>query len=157
MEADHFRKLYDYHIALNRKIWEQCIEGLTEEQFKRKLKYSTGSVRNQAVHILNIDERWFCGLRGLEIPGFINPVHLSTKARVRAKWDEVEESMKEYLDQLGDEVIHQPFDMGLEVWQVLFHVLNHGTDHRAQMLYMLNQLGVETFPQDYALYLFGKV
>lgn len=31
------------------------------------------------------------------------------------------------------------------------------TDHRAQTLAILAQLGVETFPQDYALYTMGKL
>lgn len=57
MKAEHFRQLYDYHFALNRKIWDQCIAVLTKEQFKKKLEYSTGSIRNQAVHILNVDNR----------------------------------------------------------------------------------------------------
>ena len=157
MNAEHFRQLYDYHFALNRKIWDECISGLTGEMFKKKLAYSTGSIRNQAVHILNVDNRWFAGLRGLEIPGFINPVYLSTKDAVRSRWDEVESDMRSYLSELTDEAIYQSYEMNLEVWQVLFHVLNHGTDHRAQMLAMLNQLGVKTFPQDYALFLFGKI
>jgi len=58
MRAEHFRNLYDYHFALNRKIWDQCIADLSKEQFKEKLGYSTGSIRNQAVHILNVDDRW---------------------------------------------------------------------------------------------------
>ena len=157
MKADHFRQLYDYHFDLNRKIWDQCIAELPKELFKKKLDYSTGSIRNQTVHLLNVDDRWFSGLRGLEIPGFINPVHLATKERVRSKWDEVEANMRGYLEGLTDDDIYQPFEMNLEIWQVLYHVLNHGTDHRAQMLAMLNQLGVETFPQDYALFLFGKI
>jgi len=157
VKAEHFRQVYDYHFALNRKIWDRCIVDLSKDQFKKKLGYSTGSIRNQAVHILNVDDRWFCGLRGLEIPGFINPMHLSTKDRVRKKWDDVEAKMRSYLDDLSDDDIYRPFEMNLEVWQVLYHVLNHGTDHRAQMLAMLDKLGVETFPQDYALFLFGKI
>jgi len=157
MRAEHFRNLYEYHFALNRKIWDLCIADLSKEQFKEKLGYSTGSIRNQAVHILNVDDRWFCGLRGLEIPGFINPVHLPSKDRVRTKWDEVETNMREYLDGLTDGDIYKPFEMDLEVWQVLYHVLNHGTDHRAQMLAMLNHLGVETFPQDYVFFAFGRI
>ena len=78
MNDEHFKKLYEYHFALNRKIWNLCIEPLTEQQFKEKLGYSTGSVRNQAVHLLNVDDRWFAGLRGQEVPGFINPVHNTT-------------------------------------------------------------------------------
>jgi uncharacterized damage-inducible protein DinB len=31
---------------------------------------------------------------------------------------------------------------------VLLHVANHGTDHRAQLLRLLNDLGVRTVAQD---------
>ncbi len=40
---------------------------------------------------------------------------------------------------------------------MLIHVANHGTDHRAQLLALLNQLGVETFPQDYFFFMIGKM
>ena len=46
---------------------------------------------------------------------------------------------------------------GVSVWQVLFHVLNHGTDHRAQLLAMVAQFEAPTFDQDYALYVRGKL
>jgi uncharacterized damage-inducible protein DinB len=36
------------------------------------------------------------------------------------------------------------------------HVINHGTDHRAQILAMLNQLGGETVEQDLIFYLREK-
>jgi uncharacterized damage-inducible protein DinB len=38
------------------------------------------------------------------------------------------------------------------LWQILLHVANHGTDHRAQLLRILNDVGVKTFPQDYIIY-----
>ncbi len=52
-----FRNLYDYHFALNRKLWDEWLVPLTDEQFTRKVEYSVGSVRNQVVHLLNIDDR----------------------------------------------------------------------------------------------------
>jgi uncharacterized damage-inducible protein DinB len=33
-------------------------------------------------------------------------------------------------------------------WQVLSHLVNHGTDHRAQVLRALHELGAPTFSQD---------
>ena len=33
-------------------------------------------------------------------------------------------------------------------WQALLHLANHGTDHRAQMLRILADLGAPTFEQD---------
>jgi uncharacterized damage-inducible protein DinB len=47
-------------------------------------------------------------------------------------------------------------DKDLIVWQVLLHVVNHGTDHRAQILRQLNDLGVETKWQDYIFYVFDN-
>lgn len=157
MHADLFRDLYAYHFALNRKIWDVCIVPLTDEQFTRKVNYSVGSVRNQVVHVLNIDDRWFSGLRGEPVPGFLNPVHFYQRPIIRAKWDGVEARMRAYLDQLQDaNLMTQPFlaqdKDPTALWQILLHVANHGTDHRAQLLRILHDLGATTFPQDYIIY-----
>ncbi len=37
-------------------------------------------------------------------------------------------------------------------WQVLLHLGNHGTDHRAQVLRALQAFGAPTFDQDFILY-----
>ena len=158
MNADNFRQLYQYHFALNRKIWDGCVMALSDSQFTQSLDYSVGSIRNQTVHMMSVDERWFCGLRGVEVPGFANPVHFGDRAAVRQRWDAVEADMQGDLDTLTDDRLMQPYEGSpFQVWQVLFHVLNHGTDHRAQVLAMLNQMGIATFPQDYALYVLGRI
>jgi uncharacterized damage-inducible protein DinB len=109
------------------------------------------------VHLMNMEDRWFSGLRGEDIPGILNPVHFGTRAAVRSRWDSVEQRMRNYLATLDEQEIGRQFDKHAAVWQVLFHVLNHGTDHRAQTLAMLAQLEIKGFPQDYYLYLLGKV
>ncbi len=158
MNADAFRHLYDYHFTINRKIWDQCIVPLPDELFTREATYSMGSVRNQVVHLLNIDERWFSGLRGAPLPDFIDPTTYPTKPLIRAKWDQVEADMRAYLADLrDDQLMDHPFGDSLQRWQVLIHVANHGTDHRAQLLALLNSLGVETFPQDYFFFMIGKM
>ena len=45
-----------------------------------------------------------------------------------------------------------PAGMRGPAWQVLVHLVNHGTDHRAQMLRILHDLGAPTFDQDFVLY-----
>jgi uncharacterized damage-inducible protein DinB len=157
MNAEGFRSLYEYHFAANRLLWERGIAPLTDEQFRRKVPYSLGSARNQVVHLMNIEDRWFCGLRGEDVPGILNPVYFGTAAKVRARWDVVEEGMRDYLSRLDDAELARPFDERAAVWQVLFHVLNHGTDHRAQTLATLAQLGVKGFAQDYYVYLLGRL
>ena len=69
--------------------------------------------------------------------------------------------MREYLAELRDDMlfdtpIEEPEeDKDLIVWQVLLHVVNHGTDHRAQLLRVLHDLGVQTTSQDYIFYVYG--
>lgn len=154
MNANDMRQLYDYHFTVNMRIWKRCIAGLTEEQFLRANAYSVGSVRDQTVHMMSVDDRWFCGLRGEALPDFLDPSDYPNRERVRHDWDTVEDRMREYLAGLTDEDLQADFEH-MKVWQVLLHVANHGTDHRAQLLSLLNQLGMVTFPQDFIFHVWG--
>lgn len=155
MRPDEVRTLYQYHFALNRRVWDECILWLSEEQYKQPIDYSVGSIRNQAVHVMNTDERWFCGLMGREVPGWYDARHqFSTREALRVKWDEVEAMQRGYLDTLTEEILDGEFH-GMKIWQVLFHVVNHGTDHRSQMLAMMAPMGAPTFAHDFS-YMFMK-
>jgi uncharacterized damage-inducible protein DinB len=157
MNADAFRHFYDYHFSENRNIWDAYVSSLSDEQFTRDESYSHGSVRNQIVHLMSVDDSWFSGLRGVDIPDSLDPASFVERNSIRAHWDAVEQRMREYLAELRDDTLFQkPFaegeDKDLIVWQVLLQVTNHGTDHRAQLLRLLNDLGVKTVSQDYIFY-----
>jgi uncharacterized damage-inducible protein DinB len=154
MNANDIRQLYDYHFTVNRRIWDRCIAGLTDEQFTQVHDYSIGSVRDQTVHMMSVDDRWFSGLRGEALPDFLDPAAYPDRDSVRVFWDAVEGRMHEYLDGLTDDMLQADFEH-MKVWQVLVHVINHGTDHRAQLLALLNQLGAATFPQDFIFHVWG--
>ena len=159
MNADAFRHFYNYHFAENRKIWDTHVMPLSQEQFIQPVNYSHGSVRNQVVHLMNVDDAWFGGLRGLQTPREFSPADSNDRKMIRAHWDTVEQDMRAYLAGLRDDMLFQkPFaegeDKDLILWQVLLHVVNHGTDHRAQMLRILHDLGVNTKSQDYIFYVY---
>lgn len=161
MNVDAFRHLYEYHFSENRKIWDRYIMSLTEAQFTQPVAYSVGSLRNQVVHMMSCDDFWFSGLRGLEMPDMLDPTIFEDRTSVRAKWDRIEQTMREYLAKLRDDMLFdRPLEGGdkvLLLWQVLLHVANHGTDHRAQLLRVLSDLGVETAAQDYIFYIFDNL
>jgi len=162
VNADAFRHFYDYHFAENRKIWNTYVTPLSQEQFTQHVDYSIGSVRNQIVHLMSADEQWFSGLRGLEVPGFLDPASFDDRKNIRTYWDNLEQNMRDYLATLRDDMLFEkPFadgeDKDLILWQVLLHVVNHGTDHRAQLLRLLNDLGVKTGPQDYIFYVYDHM
>ncbi|MBI5823242.1 MAG: DinB family protein [Chloroflexi bacterium] len=160
MNADAFHHFYNYHFAENRKILEH-VSVLTFEQFTQKVDYSRGSVREQIVHLIDAEDVWISELRGAQ-PA--EPLPETTDAddrdAIRALWDEVEQNTRAYLAGLQDEqLFFKPItdpeeDKNLIVWQVLLHIVNHATDHRAQLLRALHDLGVDTKSQDYIFYVY---
>jgi uncharacterized damage-inducible protein DinB len=162
MNADAFRHFYGYHFAENRKTWDTYIALLSQEQFTQDVDYSHGSIRNQIVHLISVDDTWFSGLRGVETPEPLDPVHFEDRQIIRAHWDNVERHMRDYLAELRDDMLFErPLEDGedkdLILWQVLLHVVNHGTDHRAKILRILNDLGVKTTSQDYIWYVYDNL
>jgi len=157
MNADAFRNFFNYHFSENRNTWDKYISPLSDEQFTQNVGYSHGSVRNQVVHLMSVDDTWFSGLRGVEIPDALDPASFVDRKSIRVQWDAIEQRMRDYLAELRDDMLFEkPFaegeDKDLIVWQVLLQVGTHGTDHRAQLLRLLNDLGVKTVSQDYIFY-----
>lgn len=161
MNADAFRQFYDYHFSQNRALWNDYILPLTQEQFTQPVNYSIGSIRNHVVHLMSVDDAWFSPLRGGEVPDSLDPADFEDRSKIRAHWDAVEQRIRDYLATLTDDMLLQkPIpegeDKNLTLWQMLLHVGNHGTDHRAQMLRILHDLGLKTGPQDFIFYAYEQ-
>lgn len=158
MNADAFRHFYNYHFHENRKLWDSYITPLSLEQFTQHSNYSHGSVRDQIVHMISADDVWFSQLRCTPDTTSFPAVDVDDRDLIRAQWDAIEQMMRDYLENLRDDMLFiKPFpdheeDHVLTMWQALLHVVNHGTDHRAQLLRQLNDLGVKTKYQDYVFY-----
>ena len=157
MNIERYRHLYEYHFTLNRKFWDYCIENLTWEQFLQKSAISVGTIRNQFVHLMSVEERWFSVFRGVADPRFHNPVYFGKPEKIREKWDIVEAEIREVLQKLTDDDLGRPFDEKMKQWHVLSHVINHGTAHRAQIGAMLRLLDLKPPNQDYVFYVMGRL
>lgn len=160
MNADAFRHFYNYHFSENRKVWEH-VAALTFEQFTQPIGYSRGSIREQVVHLLDVEDVWFSELRGAQpAEPLSETVTADDRDAIRARWDKVEQNIHLYLADLQDEqLFSKPItdpeeDKNLIVWQVLLHIVNHATDHRAQLLRALHDLDIETKSQDYIFYVY---
>jgi uncharacterized damage-inducible protein DinB len=112
---------------------------------------------------MSADETWFSELRGVELPEPLPPADFDDRDLIRSHWNKVEQDMRDYLAKLQDDMLFEkPIpdheeDKVLILWQVLLHVANHGTDHRAQLLRLLNDLGVKTTSQDYIFYVYDNL
>jgi uncharacterized damage-inducible protein DinB len=158
MNTQAFRHFFDYHFSENRITWDRYVMQLTDAQFVQAAPYSLGSVCNHIVHLAWVDDTWFSGLRGAPLPEPLDPTAFTDRASLRAYWDRIEAEMRAYLAHLQDDALFEkPLegeDEHLIVWQVLLHVVNHGTDHRAQILRMISDFGIKTVSQDYIFYVY---
>lgn len=160
MNAEAFRYPFEYHFTQNRHTWEECVMPLSHAQFTHNVNYSHGSVRAQVLHLMDVEEVWFGELRGVS-PSEPHPAAGTDDRRaIRTRWDHVEQEMRAYLAHLRDEMLFsRPItepeeDKDLVTWQVLLHVVNHATDHRAQLLRLVNDLGIKTTSQDLIFYVY---
>ena len=150
LDVDILRAMVAYHHALNARVAES-VASVTPEQFVAPVDYSRGSLRDQMVHMANTDAGWLRGLK--EIPGAreyrLDPKEYPSVSSVRSLWESTSADLDEYVASLtSDDLVRQPQGMPANVWQVLLHVVNHGTDHRAQVLRILHDCGAPTFGQD---------
>ena len=155
---NYIRTLFDYDQALYRRVWESIMQ-LTDAQFVQEVDYSHGSIRNQIVHVATVDERWLRGLH--EQPDArqfnLDPTDYPTRESARVLWDSTALKVTDYVAALdAGDLERQPQGMYGPVWQVLAHMVNHGTDHRAQILRLLHDFGAPTFDQDLVLYLWAQ-
>jgi uncharacterized damage-inducible protein DinB len=158
------RTLYDYNQWAHERVWA-CIQTLDDAQFTRPFDYSLGSVRDQIVHVMSVDARWFARLAGESLMPHLQAVDYGTVDAARVQWQVSALRNREIMGrlsdaQLGEEITYDmPHRGGLKRtarWQVVAHVVNHGTDHRAQMLGLLHQLGAPTVEQDLMFYLWDQ-
>lgn len=158
MNADAFRQLFDYHFSENHRLIEEYAPQLSPAQFTQPAAYSHGSVRDQLIHLMRVDEAWFSDLRGEALPEPGIPEEVISLDHLRAEWGRIERMMRDTLKSLKDEqLMDRPLqgeDQALRVWQVLVQVVNHGTDHRAQILRTMHDLGVKTQSQDFIFYMY---
>lgn len=148
----------DYDIAMTRRVWDS-INQITENEFLADDRYSRGSIRNLMVHLSHTNLRWLDGLKNLpDETGKFRPYdEYLDRSSVRRYWDAVAGEVKDYVQGLSaEELDEHPADIPGPRWEVLLHIVNHGTDHRSTILQKLHELGASTFDQDYILWLAGQ-
>lgn len=157
MGIQNLSRLFDYMYWANCQMW-QCAISLDEQQLSTDLGYSIGSVRAQLVHMVSMDNLWINFLWHDEVE-FLNGTYLPTLPKIREEWDALEEEIRDYLTTLTDEDLEQvvtpPFLNlpSLKLGDILLQIINHATDHRAQILAGIHYLGGTTIEQDYTNYL----
>jgi uncharacterized damage-inducible protein DinB len=162
MKTDEIKTIFDYNYWAFERVWE-CISQISDQQFVQEIDYSTGSIRNILVHIMSGNRVWISVLRGIEFPPRLIVEDFDVRSKTKAKWDELQTEFLDHLncldqEQLDGTIDWELFSHGLKAtsrrWEILLHLANHGTDHRAQILAILHHyFHIKTVEQDMILYL----
>jgi uncharacterized damage-inducible protein DinB len=146
----------EYHLDMTHRLWDS-INHISEEQFLADDVYSRGSIRNLMVHLASTDRRWLAGLKNAEEVGHLKLEDFSTRHEAHQIFEQVALNLSDYIDQLTEEELHHnPNDIPNPRWQILMHLINHGTDHRSTVLQRLHEFSAPTFDQDFIIWLWSK-
>ena len=141
------KTLIDYNYAEHRELWE-IIAGLDEETFLKDAGYSLGVVQREVVHIIRADRLWLS--RAMELPdAALLSNETVDRGKIRQAWDQLEQDVKSFLDSLSEQGLQRVVTyvdkdgktQQRHVFELLLHICNHGTVHRAEICAMLHMLG----------------
>jgi uncharacterized damage-inducible protein DinB len=147
MTFEDLQTLVDYHYwARDRML--VVVETVPPEQLTKNLRNSFGSIFDTVVHLYGADWIWRTRWDGESPTALPPPSSFPDLAAVRAAWDDEEQRIRAVLTRLAADVSQplqyrgwdgrtytQPF------WQMLQHLVNHGSYHRGQVTTMLRQVG----------------
>jgi len=147
MTYDDLRLLIDYHYWARDRVLE-AVAAITPEQFTRPMGNSFSSLRDTVAHICAAERIWITRLKCEKPQGLQKPDRLPDVDAARKEWAELESEMREQLARLGPEAVERTIEyqdlrgnvQSDVLWQMLQHVVNHGTYHRGQITTMLRQL-----------------
>jgi uncharacterized damage-inducible protein DinB len=145
---------FGFNQAMNERLWAIIMEHLTDVQFVRTDGYSQGSIRNQLVHMANAEYYWLRGLLNVpdlpELDAEAYPTREAARAACRLA---DQECLKQVRGLSAADLQRIPGIWSQPVWVGLLQLAHHGTDHRAQILHALHDLGAPTFEQNFAVYM----
>ncbi len=160
MNREYFSTLYDYNYWANERIL-RAAEKLSDEQFVTPRGHSHGGLRGTLVHTLFAEWIWLSRWNGVSPTKGQPEGDFPNLAALRARWREEETKMRAFLRALGDSdftrVIEYKNMRGMPfarpLWQMLAHVVNHGTQHRAEAAAILTDLGRSPGDIDFTIFL----
>ena len=151
--------LYRYNDWANDRVLA-CADRLTPEQFKASNDYGWSSFRGTLVHLMDAEYAWRNLLEDGVFVGEIDPEQFADVAAIRARWEHERPALWRYLRRLGDDDLLGTVSYEAEgelryrlLWQCLAHLVNHGTQHRAECAALLTGFGHSPGNLDFAEYL----
>ena len=161
MNKQDILSLYQYNQWANGRILSAAAN-VTPEQFVAEATFPHGGLRSTLTHTLFAEWIWRNRWEG-NSPAFrLKPEEFPTVESLHERWMQEEKLLMQFVETLSDEQLVNTFHykntkgMALEqvLWKAMAHVVNHGTQHRAEAAAMLTDFGCSPGDVD-MIYFFG--
>jgi uncharacterized damage-inducible protein DinB len=148
MNLQDLHTLVDYHYWARDRVLDAAA-ALSPEQYTQDLGSSFRSVRDTLVHLYSAEWNWYSRWQGQSPTSMLSPDLYPDVSSIRGPWSENEAGIRTFVDALGEDGINRVIEYKLlngqpgatVFWQMLQHVVNHGSYHRGQVTTLLRQLG----------------
>jgi len=142
MQADDIRYLFAYDRWATRQVLA-ALDGLDTSEWTRTDAVGERGLGGILVHHLGASQRWRVGLRSQGADEGPEPEleSLPTIDEFRDRWEAEWAAVDAWLPTLADEVVGYVHE-GVPIWVMLIHVINHGTQHRAEVAALLTAEGL---------------
>ena len=155
MHIHYIQLLYEYNSWANHRTLDVC-EPLSPEQFVHDLGSSFPSVRDTLAHIYGAEWIWLERWNGRSPAGLPTPADFPDLATLRARWKTLEADLHGFVTSLDTDKLNAPLETrtldgtryAQPLWQMMQHLVNHGSYHRGQITAFLRQLGHKAVSTD---------
>lgn len=149
MNAATLRELWQYNLWASARIIK-ALRQASPEQFLAANSSSYGSLRGTLAHTLLAETLWRRRIQGEDMPASLpKPENFPTPADFIRAWEQEQATFTAFLNNLDDSALQTVLHyrtmkgdpMQQTIWRILVHVINHGTQHRAEAAVMLTDFG----------------
>lgn len=160
----HIDLIWDYNYWANRRILARS-EGLSAAELTGKTASMWDSILRTMAHALAAEWIWRQRVQeGVSPTAGLNIDQFTTLQQLKDRWAEEEEAMRSYLAGLSDDDLDRVVEyrssdgtaFSRPLWQILTHVVNHGTQHRSEVALYLTNFGRSPGNMDITAYLAEK-
>jgi uncharacterized damage-inducible protein DinB len=155
------RTLYEYNCWANERILGAAA-GVADDLFaSARLGYC--GLRETLVHICGAERRWRLRWQSQPSAAMLAVQEVPTLMALRGYWDAEQRQMRLYLSTVGDAELSDTFAyrrangtlISSTRWHTMAHMINHGTQHRAELALLLTELGYSPGNIDLNVFLSG--
>jgi uncharacterized damage-inducible protein DinB len=139
MQASEVRFLFGYDRWATRRVLNTASD-LEEAAWSRPNLIGERGLGGILVHGLGAHQRWRNAWQGRDDKPRPELEPLLTAGDLRDRWEAEWAAFDAYLDGLSDETVNAPWD-GVPLWQMMVHLVNHGTQHRSEAAALLTGAG----------------